>query len=46
MGKMVLGNQVEKKKGWSYNPRMKRWVRRKRRGRGGFDIKTYRRKAE
>lgn len=43
MSKIHLGNGITKKGGWHYNPRMKRWVRRKKKGRG-FQIKAYRRK--
>jgi len=38
-----LGDKVMAKGRWHYNPQMKRWVRRKKRGRG-FEIKAYHRK--
>ena len=38
-----LGNSVRKKEKWVYNPRMKRWVKRKRKGQGFF-ISSYHKK--
>lgn len=38
-----LGNGFRKAKKWVYNRQMKRWVRRKKRGRG-FEIRAYHKK--
>lgn len=45
MGKIHLGNGIRKGAGWVYNPGMKRWVRRKKKGRG-FEVSAYHRGAK